>query len=151
VVNRRTLVTLLGALGFASCTVYELSDKIHQEQCTWKFEPLLKYDDCEVLNDRTAPDFDRCNPWRCGDKNLCEVARLDQDRDGFTPTACLDSGDQGDCDDNDVEKQPGLTEVCDGKDNDCDRSIDEGMLQMPTTSPSCWRTRSGKSRTPGTT
>src|SRR5688572_24441216 len=101
VVKRWTLATLLGALGTAGCTVYDLSDRIHQEQCEWKFEPLLQYDECEVLNDRTSPNFDRCNPWRCGEKNLCEVAPLDQDRDGFTPTACLDSGDQGDCDDSD--------------------------------------------------
>jgi hypothetical protein len=32
-----------------------------------------------------------------------------------------------DCDDNDSERAPGLTEVCDGKDNDCNELIDDGV------------------------
>lgn len=124
--KRSTLTALLAALGFASCTIYGLSDEIHQGQCTWE---LNLTDDCEALNDRTDPSFDRCNIWRCGDKQLCEVAPLDQDRDGFSPPLCLPSGQQGDCDDGDAAKHPGLIEMCDGKDNDCDDSIDEGMLQ----------------------
>jgi len=35
--------------------------------------------------------------------------------------------DNTDCDDSDADKNPGEIEVCDGKDNDCDGSVDEGF------------------------
>lgn len=51
----------------------------------------------------------------------------DNDNDGFC------SGD--DCDDNDAGVNPGAAEVCDGVDNDCDGSVDEGCgMCLPKTS-----------------
>ncbi len=44
----------------------------------------------------------------------------DVDRDGFTTA-------DGDCDDNDDTRYPGAPEPCDGLDNDCDASTDEGF------------------------
>ena len=43
----------------------------------------------------------------------------DMDADGYTI-------DEGDCDDNDSEVNPGVPEVCDGIDNNCDGRVDEG-------------------------
>ena len=43
----------------------------------------------------------------------------DTDRDGFTADE--------DCDDQDPTAGPGLEELCDGVDNDCDGDIDEGL------------------------
>ncbi len=59
---------------------------------------------------------------------------LDADQDGHgdpdsmqlacsQPTAHVEVGD--DCDDNDEARAPGLLEVCDNKDNDCDPLVDE--------------------------
>jgi hypothetical protein len=45
---------------------------------------------------------------------------IDRDGDGYTTA-------QGDCDDNDPDRKPGESEVCDGKDNDCDGQVDEGL------------------------
>ncbi len=53
------------------------------------------------------------------------VTCTDSDGDGYS----LEGGDCGpvDCDDTDPDNYPGNSEVCDGQDNDCDTSVDEGL------------------------
>jgi hypothetical protein len=59
-----------------------------------------------------------------GGQNLGAAYRIDvspdADTDGFT--AC-----GGDCDDGDAAVHPGATESCDGRDDDCDKQVDEGF------------------------
>ncbi|MCY1015633.1 putative metal-binding motif-containing protein [Pyxidicoccus sp. MSG2] len=60
---------------------------------------------------------------------------LDSDHDGVGAGAALSAcsapanhvSDSGDCDDSDAARKPGLAEVCDDKDNDCDTVVDEGL------------------------
>jgi len=67
----------------------------------------------------------------------CPVWYKDADEDGYTDgttkVSCLKPSDEyvssatiGDCNDNDPNINPGKTEICDGKDNNCNGQIDEG-------------------------
>jgi Putative metal-binding motif len=106
----------------AACTLIELSSEVTQSQCTEHY-------DCDVLNLPTSPGFNRCMIWQCGESQICELARLDLDHDGFEPEVCAPPG-KGDCDDENPLRTPGRPEVCDGEDNDCDLRTDEGSLGL---------------------
>jgi len=68
----------------------------------------------------------------------CPVWFKDSDKDGYTDgttkVACSKPSDEyvssatgGDCDDGDSSMNPGRTEICDGKDNNCNGQKDEGF------------------------
>ena len=54
-------------------------------------------------------------------KSQSDTWNKDADGDGYTEN-------DGDCNDSDASIHPGATEICDGKDNDCDNSINEGNV-----------------------
>jgi len=58
--------------------------------------------------------------------NLYTGLCTDDDGDGYTDSSCGGT----DCDDSDASSYPGATETCDGADNDCDSSIDEGVTTL---------------------
>jgi hypothetical protein len=69
----------------------------------------------------------------------CPVWFKDADKDGYTDgtteVACEKPSDEyissqtaWDCDDNDPNINPGRTEICDGKDNNCNGQVDEGNV-----------------------
>jgi len=67
---------------------------------------------------------------------------IDLDQQGCSTTDA-DGDDwtvqQGDCDDTDATSYPEAPELCDGRDNDCDGTIDDGVLGLDATcaAPSC--------------
>lgn len=78
-------------------------------------------DDCDSLVDE---DLEGCGGETCGDRDGDGWFACD---DGCTapPGAIC-----GDCDDDDSTRNPGATEICDGRDDDCDAVTDGGL---PTT------------------
>ncbi|MFZ8804522.1 MAG: MopE-related protein, partial [Candidatus Calescibacterium sp.] len=72
----------------------------------------------------------------------CPVWFKDKDKDGYTDgttkVSCEEPSDEyvlsataGDCDDNDPNINPGRTEICDNKDNNCNGQTDEGNVCAP--------------------
>jgi hypothetical protein len=69
--------------------------------------------------DRDGKDED-CDPTTIGER--------DADRDGFIDTACFNGSLAGtDCDDFNSGVNTGVPEVCNGIDDDCDGTVDEGL------------------------
>ena len=76
-------------------------------------------DDCDGATDESATD--------------ASIRYLDVDGDGFgvyavsscDPLSSSWTESGGDCSDGDAQTYPGATELCDGRDNDCDGSVDE--------------------------
>ena len=68
--------------------------------------------------DNCPSDSGKTEPGICG----CGISDIDSDGDG--------TSDCNDCDDNDNTIYPGALELCDGVDNDCDGSVDEGAYDF---------------------
>jgi hypothetical protein len=76
-------------------------------------------------------DVEGCGGWTvaraCPDGGLCEnnVCKkcIDEDGDGYGEGCLLGP----DCDDGDPHRNPGAVEVCDGRDNDCNGIVDDGI------------------------
>ena len=88
------------------------------------------FDPATLREDVTRGDFQNIANWLHAQPNagLSVVAFSnvdvalpvdDDDGDGFTSDV--------DCDDNDDTVYPGAPELCDGKDNDCNTSVDDGL------------------------
>jgi hypothetical protein len=74
-----------------------------------------------------GPAVDCSNDFVCRD-GACQVRPpvntcIDDDQDGYGEGCALGP----DCDDNDPTVYPGAPELCDGKDNDCNGLIDDGV------------------------
>src|SRR4029078_9911199 len=86
------------------------------------------YDVCPAISDpnQADGDFD-------GIGNVCDICPTvfnpdqnngDAHRDGHSvPSSC--AGTRDDCNDGDASDFPGNTEICDGRDNNCDNQIEE--------------------------
>jgi hypothetical protein len=90
-------------------------------------------DDCDDADPATFPGATELCDGIDQDCDESTVGTLDGDADGFPSGACcnpLASGDPprcgADCDDADPAVGPTISETSNGRDDDCDRAIDEG-------------------------
>ncbi len=82
-----------------------------------------------VCQGGTAPSCDdgnACTVDSCSESLGCTNVPQDLDGDGYGDAACGGM----DCNDSDPAIHPGVTDVCDGVDNDCDGSVDGGLVSM---------------------
>ncbi|MFO0681979.1 MAG: putative metal-binding motif-containing protein [Sandaracinus sp.] len=93
-------------------------------------------DDCDDADPTRAPTLsERCDPEdRDEDCDPSTFGFRDQDSDSYPDQACCNTqGDGtlrcgGDCDDVQPGVHPDAPEVCNGRDDDCDSAIDEGLM-----------------------
>ncbi|OGQ24060.1 MAG: hypothetical protein A2138_11235 [Deltaproteobacteria bacterium RBG_16_71_12] len=94
-------------------------------------------DDCDDLDAARAPGmFEVCDAAdHDEDCNQATFGVRDTDGDGALDAGCRNVGDDGaiassgdDCDDARRDVHPSQAEVCDGRDNDCDGEVDDGVL-----------------------
>ncbi|MCZ7681141.1 MAG: putative metal-binding motif-containing protein [Sandaracinaceae bacterium] len=76
--------------------------------------------DADCADDDACTVNERCDPAA----RTCVVDPLDGDGDGDPPRVC----GGGDCDDSRASVYGGAPELCDGIDNDCDGTLDEGVV-----------------------
>ena len=83
-------------------------------------------------SDSTISSTEKGLAVECGEGTIlvdgvctAEESETDLDGDGY-------SVEEGDCDDTDERLNPGRSEVCDGRDNDCDGTADEDAADART-------------------
>lgn len=110
--------------------------------CTFSCSSAAECDDANVCNGRetcnvtahacvagtalVCNDGNACTLDRCAAGAGCQASLIDADGDGFSPASLGTCG--SDCDDTRANVNPRALEVCDGLDNNCNGSVDEGTL-----------------------
>lgn len=70
-----------------------------------------------------------------------DVRLDDQDNDGYVPNNACGYGTQGDCDDNNAFIYPGVAEICNGIDDNCNGVIDESCFPAVIIGNQVWMAR----------
>ncbi|MCA9604655.1 MAG: putative metal-binding motif-containing protein [Myxococcales bacterium] len=98
---------------------------------------------CRGGSSRDCSDMTPCTVDSCdGSSRMCTHEPLDADMDGYPAASVSDPSGADvlcmggtDCDDGEASVNPGAMELCNGTDDDCDGSIDEGC--PPGTADDC--------------
>jgi len=87
--------------------------------------------DCDDTDASRFPGNDEVCNDRDEDCNDSTFGVRDVDGDGSVDARCCNGATCGDdCDDSLADVHPGESEACDGVDNDCDATIDEGLARV---------------------
>ena len=105
-----------------SCTSDDQCDD--GDMCTGTETCDLSTHTCVDPPDLDCTPSDACHTGSCDPMMGCQEALIDGDMDGHAATSLGACGD--DCNDGDDTIYDGAAELCDGEDNDCDMSVDEG-------------------------
>ena len=104
--------------------------------CTVGGECSIDAGGCVGGTMRDCRDGDPCTTDSCDETTMMCVSTLrDDDMDGYPAARVGGSSCTGgtDCDDMDPSQNPGATELCNGRDDDCDGMTDEGCVPIPDT------------------
>ena len=114
----RRAIWSLSALVMTCCTFGSLAD-YEVATCNPGHQSQSE-DECDVLNHGNTT---ACSPYQCDKTTSHCIQRVrDDDRDGNPPASCGGT----DCDDHDP-LNGGSVELCDGRDNNCNGLIDDGI------------------------
>ncbi|MFH0902354.1 MAG: RHS repeat-associated core domain-containing protein, partial [Pseudomonadota bacterium] len=94
------------------------------------WDPYGRWDDVRVTPQDSRGDA--CDPCPGIVDPACVPACDDTDGDGYGTTVGSCGKQQADCASTDPSIYPGVAEVCDGLDNDCDGRSDEKCTRVPT-------------------
>jgi hypothetical protein len=127
---RKLLLPFLSILLFIGC----------KKQITTENEQKVSEEQSAVVSKSSSSKIDVCHKDQNGSSHTINIyisawpaheahgdVRVDdQDGDGYVLNNNCGFGNMGDCDDNNPSLNPGVTEICDGIDNNCNGQIDEG-------------------------
>jgi len=115
------------------CTMGCVSDAQCSDNnaCNGQEDCALATGECKPGSAPVCSDGDACSLDACEPSESCVYTLIDGDRDGYAEATCEKDSKLkgGDCNDDSPIVFPGATEYCDGLDNDCDGSKDEGSVK----------------------